>query len=215
MENVSTLEPGQSYHTDHPSQVNQPHSHELTAPFKCFYSGRFPYPHSCEKYNFCWDNNENDAVFSCPHHQAFDPKTQHCVHNFAVCASAPKCEHNKRILPNVNDKSTYFVCKFRHLSKDFVLRMFDCADGREFDANLGYCRSKFLDDDFSPDSNDSSEEMECQKPGIFADYSNDSNYIECMVKSVSKGTIKLIRRSCPKYHIFTLTEKRCVPYFKW
>lgn len=176
--------------------------------FKCDNIGRFSYSGSCEKYYFCWNIGGDYAVFTCPRKKAFDPVTRHCVHNFAVCAVAPKCNFDKHVLPNPIDKSTFFVCKFRYSSKKFVLRKQDCAEGREFDAKLGYCKSKFhvLDDDISSDSDDDSfENVECEKPGIFADYhhSNECKYYECIVKSVSKGTFKLIRHKCSD-HMFNV-----------
>lgn len=184
--------------------------------FKCKQVGRFAYPGSCEKYYFCWDKNEDDdfRVFTCPQNTAFDPITQLCVRNFAVCALASKCElDSKRILPNPDDKSTFFQCKYLQSSKKMLLQKRACAVGREFDADLGYCKSKFAYDDFlSLDSNDDSSEkvLECEKPGIFKDYSNDSDYYECQVKSVSSGKLKLIHHSCPRHHIFTMIDKRCV-----
>lgn len=210
---LDVAQSGQTDITEQPEQKNQMSSQaEVIALFKCDNVGRFAYPGNCEKYYFCFNKNEDHRVFNCPHHQAFDPITQACVHNFAVCAAAPECKLDKRILPNVNDKTTYFECKFRHLSKKRVLRKRSCDEGREFDAKLGYCKSKFLDNDFPSDSSNSSEAMECEQPGIFTDYSNDFDYYECVVKSVSKGTLKLIRHSCPAYHIFIKSEKQCVPF---
>lgn len=192
--------------------VDQDFANSLTiaTEFKCDNVGRFAYPGSCEKYYFCWNIGGFYAIFICPHKKAFDPVTRHCVYNFAVCAGAQKCKFNKHILPNSNDNSTFFVCKFRYLSNKFVLRKQDCAAGREFDVEFGYCKSKFLDDDISSDSSDSFEHVECEKPGVFIDYhSNDSKYFECIVKSVSKGTFKLIRH---KYsdHMFNTGENNGV-----
>lgn len=179
----------------------------------CHSVGRFEHPESCEKYNFCYDVLTDKKEFNCESNKAFDPLTQRCVYNYSVCARAPKCFiDNKRILPNPNDKATFFECKHRPSSRSYILRKQNCAEGHEFDADLGYCKSKFSDDDAPSDDNDSSEELECEKPGIFTDHTNDFDYFECVVKSVSKGTLKLIRHSCPKYHIFILREKRCVPF---
>lgn len=186
---------------------------KATAPFQCNNVGRFAHPESCEKYYFCYDKHEDHKIFNCPNHKAFDPITQRCVYNFAVCASAPKCYiDNKRILPNPNDKTSFFECKLRPLSRSFILRKQDCAEGREFDADFGFCKSKFSDDDVPSDDSDSSENMECERPGIFTDHTTDYGYYECAVKSVSQGTLKLIRHSCPKYHIFITREKRCVSF---
>lgn len=188
--------------------------------FKCNDAGRFAYPGSCEKYFFCWDKSDDVKkfrIFTCPHNTAFDPATQLCVHDFGVCAVALKCEHDsKRVLPNPDDKSTFFQCKHHHSSKKIMLQKRECAEGREFDAEYEYCKSIFAQDDVSLiDSSDSSEDIvECEKPGIFMDYSNDSNYYECIVKSVSKGSLKLVHHSCPRFHIFTMIEKRCVSLLK-
>lgn len=170
--------------------------------FKCDKVGRFIYSGSCEKYYFCWDAFHEHAIFTCPDNRAFDPITRRCVYNFAVCASAPKCKPGKRILPNPNDKFTFFKCKFRYLSKKIVLRKQDCADGREFNADLGYCKSIFDYDSISSDSGDSSENVECEKPGLFIDYLDHSKCYECIVKSVSKGSLKLIRHECHKFKIY-------------
>lgn len=183
---------------------------------RCENVGRFAHPDSCEKYYFCYDKYEDHKEFTCPNGKAFSPVNQQCVYNYAVCAKAPKCstENTKRILSNPNDNTTFFECKLRPSSNTFVLRKRECAEGREFVAELGFCKSKFSDDDVPFDDSDSSEELECEKPGIFTDHTTDYNYYECVVQSVSKGTLKLIRRSCPKYHIFINREKRCVPFLK-
>lgn len=178
--------------------------------FKCDSVGRFAYPGACEKYYYCWAAGEAHAVFTCPHRKAFDPMTRACVFNFAVCADAPKCNFNKRILPNPNDKSTFFACKFRLLSKEFALRKHDCAAGREFDAALGYCKSKIhvLDDVIPPDSeSDPIEHVVSKEPGIFFEYyySNQCEHYECSVKSVSRGTLKLMRRKHTD-HMFNIGE---------
>lgn len=178
--------------------------------FKCDNVERFTYLGSCEKYYFCWAIGEAHAVLTCPHRKAFDPMTRACVFNFAVCDVAPKCNFDKRILPNPNDKATFFACKFRFLSKKFVLRKHDCAAGREFDAALGYCKSKFhvLEDDIPSDGDsDSFEHVECEKPGIFIGHyhSNECEYYECIVKSVSRGTLKLIRHRHTD-HMFKIGE---------
>lgn len=177
------------------------------AQFKCDRIGRFAYLGNCEKYYFCWDTTGSAFEFSCPRNKAFDATTQLCVYNFAVCATAPKCKQDRLILPNLKDKSTFFVCKWRHLSNKIVLRKKDCAEGREFNANLGYCRSIFPDDIVSSDSSDSSERVECEQPGIFIDL---NRYYECIVKSVSKGTLKLIQHKCFDHHVFHMDKNEDV-----
>lgn len=216
LDQTSTKQPTQTNQTDQteePEQTSQSSPQpEAAQSFKCDNFGRYAHPNSCEKYYFCFIKNEDYKVFNCPDDLAFDPITQTCVHSFAVCAAAPKCTHDKRIFPNPNDKSTFFECKFRHVSKHFVLRKRNCAVGRVFDAELGYCKSKFLNDDFPADSSNSLEDLECEQVGVFTDYSNDFGYFECVVKSVSNGILKLRRHSCPAYHVFVATKKQCVPY---
>lgn len=178
--------------------------------FKCDDVGRFTYPGNCEKYYFCWNIGRAYAVFNCPHRKAFDPMARLCVYNFAVCSDAPKCDFNKHILPNPNDKSTFFVCKFRFLSQKFVLRKHDCAVGREFDTELGYCKSKshVLDNDVSSDGDSNSlEQVECERPGTFIDpyHSNECKYYECIVKSVSRGTLQSIRHRQTD-HMFNISK---------
>lgn len=184
--------------------------------FKCDSVGRFACSHSCEKYYFCWDTTGDHAVFECPHHRAFDPITQLCVHNFAVCAAAPKCEVDRQVSPNPDDKTTFFECKLEEnddededSTETFEVRKHDCADGREFDANLGYC-AIVPQDDGSSDEN-SGEKQDCTEAGIFIDFSNESRYYECTVKSVSKGKLKLHHHKCPKYHVFSMEDKKCIP----
>lgn len=212
-ETEETIINSREFSNEVPSKLS-PQTEPTAQSFKCDDIGRFAHPNDCEKYYFCFNRNETHIVFTCPNHLAFDSVTQRCVHNFAVCATVSKCTHDKRILPNANDKSTYFECKFRHLSQHFVLRKRNCAAGREFDAELGYCKSKYLNDDFPSDNSNSFEDSECEQVGIFTDYSNDFGYFECVVKSVSNGTLQLIRHSCPAFHVFVATKKQCVPYLE-
>lgn len=214
-EEINEKQTNQTDETEQPEQTSSlsPHTEATAQSFKCNDIGRFAHPSSCEKYYFCFNKNEDHKLFSCPNHMAFDSTTQTCGHSFSGCASAPMCTHDKRIFANSYDKSSYFECKFLHLSKRFVVRLRHCAAGREFDAELRYCKSKFLNDDFPTDSSNSLEDLECEQPGIFTDYSNDFGYFECKVTSVSNGSLKLIRHVCPKYHVFVTTIKQCVPYF--
>lgn len=116
--------------------------------FRCPHVGRFAHPSSCEKYYFCWDALHDRAEFTCPFDDAFNPKTQQCEMDFSVCDMAPKCEHDGQLLPNREDNSTYFECRFtKHFSdededdsaKNYRLHKEHCADGGEFDDDLGYC----------------------------------------------------------------------------
>lgn len=199
---------------EEPSSTSSP---STEAPeFKCDSVGRFACSHSCEKYYFCWDTTGDHAVFECPHHRAFDPITQLCVHNFAVCAAAPKCEVDRQIAANPDDKTTFFECRSEEKDDDdedstetFEVRKQDCADGREYDANLGYCTITPVEDGSTDDS--SAEKPDCTETGISIDFSNESRYYECIVKSVAKGKLKLIHHKCPKYHVFSMEDKKCIP----
>lgn len=183
--------------------------------FKCEHVGRFAHPGDCEKYYFCWDSVHDYAVFPCPHHKAFDPITQQCVHNFAVCAAASKCEFDLQRLPNPNHKSSYLQCNLNlpdvsaenHvLEIQFGLYEKNCARRGEFDAELGYC--KLLEEDESEnDTEHEQSQMECKEAGVFIDHSDESRYYECVVKSV---TYRKLHQTCPNYHVFSMADKRCI-----
>lgn len=183
--------------------------------FNCTTVGRFPYPDSCEKYYYCWDTVHNYAIFSC--HGVFDPVAKRCVSNYAVCASAPSCEADEQVLPYPDDKHSFFICKLKKHSvpAEYELRKEGCARGREFVEGLGYCKLIIPSDQPSYDDSSSSSEsssgrFECTHVGIFIDFSSETHYIECIVKSVSKGVLKTIRRKCPKNTAFSAIDKKCV-----
>lgn len=204
-----------------PAEESSPASAPSTeAPeFKCDSVGRFACPHSCEKYYFCWDTTGDHAVFSCPHHRAFDPNTQLCVHNFAVCAAAPKCEVDRQVLPDPDEKTSFFECRLEEKDDDdeededsaetFEVRKQECHEGREFDADLGYCKLTPVNDESGDEG--SEEKQDCTEVGIFIDFANESRYYECIIKSVAKGKLKLIHHKCPKYHVFSMADKKCIP----
>lgn len=186
--------------------------------FKCERLGRFANPKSCEKYYYCWDTVHDHAIFSCTHHKAFDPKSQLCVHNFAVCASAPECEVDLQFLPNPFDKSSYFQCSLISPDQnattyysDTKYRLYKkiCTRGGEFDADLGYCKLTAANEneDDSSDSDESIDKLECGKAGVFIDRSSDRRYYECVTKSV---TYAKIHQTCPNNHVFSMEDKRCV-----
>lgn len=111
-------------------------------------------------------------------------------------------------MPNPNDKETFFECKLEDnddLTETFEVRKYSCGYDREFDADLGYCKLT-LQEDGSADAKE-----ECTEAGIYIDFSNESRYFECIVKSVTKGKLKLIHHKCPKYHVFSMTDKKCIP----
>lgn len=174
--------------------------------FTCQSVGRFPHPDSCEKYYYCWDTVHSYAEFSC--HRAFDPVNKLCVNNYAACPLAPTCEADKQVFPFPDDKSAFFECKLEKddeaVSPVYEIRKEECARGREFNAELGYCTTP-------PSETGSTERFECTGVGIFIDYSSEIHYIECVIKSISKGTLKAIRRKCPKYTVFSAVDKQCVP----
>lgn len=181
--------------------------------FKCQHVGRFANP-ICEKYYYCWDTTGDHAILSCPHHKAFDPKTKRCVHNFAVCSAAPKCEFDRQLLPNPFEKSSYLQCS--HISSSSARNVSDdqyrlykkiCANKGEFDAVLGYCKLTVENSDDSLESNDSANQVECKEAGVFIDRTNDSRYYECSVKSVKYTKI---HQTCPNDRVFSMEEKRCI-----
>lgn len=186
--------------------------------FKCKRVGRFAHPSSCEKYYFCWDAVHDHAVFTCPYFEAFNPKTQRCEMDFAVCDIAPKCQFDLQMLPNPEDNSTYFECRITHSSDEnesedrnqYRLYMEHCGYRGLFDAKLGYCKltAEHADDSLENDENDESKnKMECKDAGIFIDHSDESRYFECIVKNV---TYTKIHQICPHRYVFSMADKRCI-----
>lgn len=57
---------------------------------------------------------------------------------------------------------------------------------------------------------ESDEELECDEPGVFIDVIHDNRYHKCVLESVSKGTFKRENYKCPKYHVFSMADERCV-----
>lgn len=188
----------------------------LSTEFKCKRVGRFAYPDSCEKYHFCWDTTHDHAVFTCPYNEAFNPKTQHCEIDFAICETAPKCKFDRQLFPNPEDKSTYFRCSFKshgisdehESNSQYRLYKENCYGG-EFDTELGYCKltAEDEDEDDSSEIDKSANKMECKEAGIFIDRSDDSRYYECIVKSVKYAKI---HQTCPYDHVFSMADKRCI-----
>lgn len=182
--------------------------------FICTKVGRFAYPNSCNKYYFCWGRkNIAKAVFSCP--KVFDPKTKLCSSDYTVCGIAPKCQFDGQILPVPYDTGSFFECKSNggDESKEYTAEKQDCAKGREYAPNLGYCKLISDEESLLGDS-DSSESLTgepCSILGVSIDHSNDSRYYECIVKNVAKGILELIRRRCPKNHVFSMDDEKCVP----
>lgn len=186
---------------------------EKPSSFECKKVGRFPHPSSCTKYHYCWDINSWSSEFTCTEYRAFDPVTQQCVVNYGVCALVPKCNNDKQIIPNPDDKWSFFVCKINEFeSNEIELLRIPCANYREYDEKLGYCKltsvigDMVLDSDEKLDSN-----VACDETGLFIDYEDDTKYFECVVKSVSKGILKPIHHKCPTYHVFSMLDKKCVP----
>lgn len=177
--------------------------------FKCPGYGRYPYPNSCSNYYYCWDDT-NYAVFSC--HKAFNPQSRMCGEDFSTCALAPTCETDGQVLPFPGEKTAFFECrkKNNHPGEE-ELRKQDCAHGREFDAELGYCKISAGYEWLAPPSDESSEQFECHGVGIFIDFASETRYIECTVKNVAKGTFKKKHCKCPKNMVFNWELKGCVP----
>lgn len=192
---------------------------QSAADFKCERVGRFAYPSSCEKYYFCWDTIHDHAVFNCPYDQAFNPKTQRCAIDYAVCDAAPisKCYSDRQLLSNPEDKFSYFECilisKPKGDSSDnnqYRLYKENCPNGGEFDTDLGYCKLTTEDENDSSESDEngnSKKLVECKEDGVFIDYSDDSRYYECIIKNV---TYARIHQTCPYHHVFSMADKRCI-----
>lgn len=186
-----------------------------TTEFKCERVGRFANPTSCEKYYFCWDAVHDHAVFTCPYFEAFNPKTQHCEVDFSVCATAPKCQFDRQLLPNREDNSTYFECRINDFSNEngtdnqYRLYKEHCDYGNEFNADLGYCKLTADHDDDSEENDDNGKpnKVECNEAGVFIDHSDESRYYECIVKTV---TYAKLHQTCPYYHVFSMADKRCI-----
>lgn len=178
--------------------------------FTCKSVGRFPVPDSCEKYYYCWDAVHSYAIFSCS--KVFDPVSKRCVDNYALCPFAPTCEADKQVLPNPDDKSSFFECKLEKHSipATYEIRKEDCDHGREFDEKLGFCKL-ISPNEWTSSETSNSEEFECSEVGIFINPKSDTQYYECIIKSVSKGILKAVRRKCPKPLIFSGADKECIP----
>lgn len=185
---------------------------EVPTEHECTKVGRFSHPTSCTKYYYCWDNSGWPFEFTCPEHRAFDPVTQHCVINYGVCAMAPKCETDKQVIPNPDDKWTFFQCKIdRDDSNGFELHCKACAQDREYDEQLGYCKLTSTTGEMVVDSDELIDEVACGETGLFIDYEDDTKFYECVVQSVAKGILKPVHHKCPIYHVFSMHERRCVP----
>lgn len=193
--------------------VHQIDKDEKPPGFECKKVGRYPHPSSCTKYYYCWDNDSWAYEFTCPEHRAFDPVTQYCVLNYGVCALAPKCSHNKQIIANPDDKWTFFECKINQFkSNEIELHCRPCANHREFDEKLGYCKLTSVNGEVATDSEELVDSnVQCGERGLMIDYEDDTKYYECVVRSVSKGILKPIRHKCPIYHVFSMFDEKCVP----
>lgn len=138
--------------------------------------------------------------------------SQHCVINYGVCASAPKCDHDKEIKPNPDNKWTFFQCKLdQDNANGFKLHCIPCDDDREYDDKLGYCKLPSVNGELVADANQLTDGKTCSESGLFIDYDDDTRYYECVVESVAKGILKAIRYKCPIYHVFSMQDRKCVP----
>lgn len=159
-----------------------------TSSQECKKVGRFAHPSSCTKYYFCWQNFGTPYEFNCPEHRAFDPISQHCVVNYGVCAIAPKCNNDKQIITNPDDKWSFFECFLKQNETNaFELHCKRCADDRQYDDKLGYCKVASANGEMTLDSDESTDDSMCGETGLLIDYEDDTKYYECVVKSVTKG----------------------------
>lgn len=176
--------------------------------FICRGNGRFPHPTSCSKYYYCWDTVHKYAIFNCPN--VFDPISNRCDDNYALCPLIPKCTADEQLFPVPEEKTAYLQCELENENSSiYQIRKKECGKGRQFDKQMGYCRLITVSDWSS------SENLpilhECEAIGKFIDFMEETHYIECKVESISKGTLKAIRRKCPKYKVFSGDTKKCVP----
>lgn len=150
--------------------------------------------------------------FTCHDHKAFDAATQKCVVNYGVCPLAPKCANDKQIMTNPDDKWTFFQCRINYNNtNEFELHCKPCADDREYDDNLGYCKLTSADGEMVLDSDEMTDEVTCTETGLFIDHDDDTKYFECVVRSVAKGILKPVHHKCPIFNVFSTHERRCVP----
>lgn len=180
-------------------------------PLECKKVGRFAHPSSCTKYYYCWLNTGLAHEFNCPEHRAFDPISQHCVENFGVCSAAPKCNNDKEIITNPDNKWSFFECILKqNESNEFELHCKPCADDREYDDKLGYCKVASVNGEMLLDSDEFTDDSICGETGLFIDYEDDTKYYECVVRSVARGILKAIHHKCPMFHVFSMNERKCV-----
>lgn len=112
--------------------------------------------------------------------------------------------------PYPDDKKSFWQAK-SHKDKGVTtweLHRENCAIGREFSSDYGFCVEAEAQ---SAESIDSEQQFVCRRAGKFIDYTSDTKYYECTVKSVSHGVLKLKERKCKKGEIFNGDEKHCVP----
>lgn len=200
--------------TPPPPTTEQP---EITPPpsvseppeFTCKHVGRFPYPNSCNKYYYCWSTEYPYHVFKCP--RAFDPVSKYCVDHFNVCSLAPTCKADREVFAYPDDPTAYFECK--RVKKagiiSYQIEREYCAKGREFNETVGYC--ELIDNAGTEPNSEESDYSICSKIGVSIDFGDDTRYYECIVKNVSKGELKAIKRKCPKDTMFNGDTLKCVP----
>lgn len=209
-ENISEDSQEVSTESDESSEPNTTQPSASEAPgFTCEHVGRFEYPNSCDKYYYCWDTEHAYAIFHCP--RAFDPVSKHCVDHFNGCRFAPTCEADRSVFAYPDDKTAYFECRANKKAGviTYQIEREYCSKGREFNPNVGYC--ELINDDGNEHNHEPSDHFVCNKVGIFIDFTNESRYYECIVKNVSRGELKVIRRKCPKDTMFSGESNTCIP----
>lgn len=140
--------------------------------------------------------------------------TSLCGHDYSHCSLAPNCECDQQVFPVPGDTKSFFECRRNHksnpLAPAYEVRLENCAKGREFDTDLGYCRLE-TGDTTSSESNESTGKFECHTVGIFIDFTSDTRYYQCVVKNIAHGILKPIKHKCPKNEIFSGVDMICVP----
>lgn len=184
-----------------------------TSEFECKSIGRIPNPNNCHEYYFCWHTPGPFHLFSC-RSRVFDAKTKECVRDWAACSSTPKCQKLGDIMVNPTDKNSYFKCYQNKNSNDsmqLVVHKKKCAYNYVFDMNLGFCKAPHQETEAISAENEDDKEFECTSVGVFIDFSDETKYFECILTDVSNGILKKVQENCPKRHVFSFRDKKCIP----
>lgn len=86
-------------------------------------------------------------------------------------------------MTNPENKWTFFECVLTESDSDeFDLLCKSCADAREFDERLGYCKLTIEDFPYLLDSDESTDRVNCTQTGLHIDYDDETKYFDCVVE---------------------------------